>query len=341
MSLSLQRDINRTRQAIEAHARKLGIFGPHHRWTEEEDDLIRKLYPTGSYAAIKLSGRSRLAISSRAFVLGVKVLPEVLSKIVSDRGCGKDHTNFGGCNKVTGAYVARLRTRRKHQCTVTPQYLDSITVDVCPFSGRALTYQTHSAERGCTASVDRIDSSKGYIEGNVRWIHKDVNRMKWKMNDAEFMVWISIITNYCRDKTTKDRRFDALRDRGDQPVYKPRKKGSYNGYGRITGTCISTLRYWARDRDISHPLLDGSLENTQYLDSIVPAVCPFSGVPLTFPTTHCYEPFLTASLDRIDTSVGYEIGNVRWIHRIVNLMRIDMPDDEFLSLVHEIATHYS
>jgi hypothetical protein len=29
-----------------------------------------------------------------------------------------------------------------------------------------------------TASLDRIDSSKGYVRGNIQWIHKDVNMMK-------------------------------------------------------------------------------------------------------------------------------------------------------------------
>lgn len=29
-----------------------------------------------------------------------------------------------------------------------------------------------------TASLDRIDSTQGYVEGNVQWLHKDVNNMK-------------------------------------------------------------------------------------------------------------------------------------------------------------------
>ena len=29
-----------------------------------------------------------------------------------------------------------------------------------------------------TASLDRIDSNKGYVEGNVQWVHVDVNYMK-------------------------------------------------------------------------------------------------------------------------------------------------------------------
>lgn len=29
-----------------------------------------------------------------------------------------------------------------------------------------------------TASIDRIDSSRGYEEGNIQWVHKDINFMK-------------------------------------------------------------------------------------------------------------------------------------------------------------------
>lgn len=32
--------------------------------------------------------------------------------------------------------------------------------------------------RDKTASLDRIDSGKGYEVGNVQWLHKDVNMMK-------------------------------------------------------------------------------------------------------------------------------------------------------------------
>jgi hypothetical protein len=38
-----------------------------------------------------------------------------------------------------------------------------------------------------TASLDRIDSSKGYIEGNVQWIHKHINKMKNNFNESYFI----------------------------------------------------------------------------------------------------------------------------------------------------------
>lgn len=38
-----------------------------------------------------------------------------------------------------------------------------------------------------TASLDRIDSSKGYEEDNVQWIHKDINFMKNSYNQDYFV----------------------------------------------------------------------------------------------------------------------------------------------------------
>lgn len=38
-----------------------------------------------------------------------------------------------------------------------------------------------------TASLDRIDSSKGYIEGNIQWVHKMVNMSKQHYTQEEFI----------------------------------------------------------------------------------------------------------------------------------------------------------
>jgi hypothetical protein len=42
-----------------------------------------------------------------------------------------------------------------------------------------------------TASIDRVDSSKGYIEGNIVWVHKNINIMKNVFSEKEFI-------NYCK-----------------------------------------------------------------------------------------------------------------------------------------------
>lgn len=47
-----------------------------------------------------------------------------------------------------------------------------------------------------TASLDRIDSSKGYIEGNVQWVHKNLNRMKWDFDQSYFIEMCSRVYHY-------------------------------------------------------------------------------------------------------------------------------------------------
>ena len=45
-----------------------------------------------------------------------------------------------------------------------------------------------------TASLDRIDSSKGYVDGNVQWVHKDVNTIKWDLSHDKFLEICKLIT---------------------------------------------------------------------------------------------------------------------------------------------------
>ncbi len=66
------------------------------------------------------------------------------------------------------------------------EYLYSLITVACPLSGWPLTFPARGKDRTATASLDRIDSNQGYIEGNVRWVHKDVNRVKWSLTDQEF-----------------------------------------------------------------------------------------------------------------------------------------------------------
>jgi len=56
-----------------------------------------------------------------------------------------------------------------------------------------------------TASLDRIDSSIGYIQGNVQWIHKDINKMKQDFSEEKFLNYIEQIYNYkIKDKNANN-----------------------------------------------------------------------------------------------------------------------------------------
>jgi hypothetical protein len=56
---------------------------------------------------------------------------------------------------------------------------------ICELSGVAIGW----SEKGltATASIDRIDSTEGYIKGNVQLVHKDVNFMKQQFDQDYFI----------------------------------------------------------------------------------------------------------------------------------------------------------
>lgn len=64
---------------------------------------------------------------------------------------------------------------------------------VCALSGLPITLETglgelnkHGYQRR-SASLDRIDSNKGYLTYNVQWVHKEINQMKSNRADKDFI----------------------------------------------------------------------------------------------------------------------------------------------------------
>ncbi len=59
----------------------------------------------------------------------------------------------------------------------------------CALTGWPLTidHSSHGGPSTKTASLDRIDSRLGYEPGNIQWVHKDVNQMKWHLSNDRFI----------------------------------------------------------------------------------------------------------------------------------------------------------
>lgn len=47
-----------------------------------------------------------------------------------------------------------------------------------------------------TASPDRIDNNKGYILGNVQWVHKTLNKMRQALTVEEFVNWCHLVSRF-------------------------------------------------------------------------------------------------------------------------------------------------
>ena len=59
----------------------------------------------------------------------------------------------------------------------------------CAISGVHMTYLAGSGRVFTNISIDRIDSSVGYVRGNVQFVCDVVNRMKQDLPQNEFVVW--------------------------------------------------------------------------------------------------------------------------------------------------------
>ena len=47
-----------------------------------------------------------------------------------------------------------------------------------------------------TASLDRIDSQRGYVSGNIQWVNVKINKLKSDFNEAEFIALCYAVANY-------------------------------------------------------------------------------------------------------------------------------------------------
>lgn len=64
--------------------------------------------------------------------------------------------------------------------------------------------------------------------------------------------------------------------------------------------------------------------------------CALSGTDLIFSGDF---NTITASLDRIDNSKGYESGNVQWVHKHINMMRGTLPIETFKKLCKQVTNN--
>ena len=66
----------------------------------------------------------------------------------------------------------------------------------CAISGVDIFFSRAKERLGTTASLDRINSKESYIENNVQWIHKELNKMKNTLPNEDFIRWCKIIGEY-------------------------------------------------------------------------------------------------------------------------------------------------
>ena len=112
---------------------------------------------------------------------------------------GKESNSWKGYEEISGQYwgrVIRGAKSRKLDFSITLEEAWEKALKQnkkCALSGVDLIFGRSSNRN---ASLDRIDSSKGYTPENIQWVDKKVNEIKSDMDEEEFIIWCKRISNY-------------------------------------------------------------------------------------------------------------------------------------------------
>jgi hypothetical protein len=117
---------------------------------------------------------------------------------------GSDSKLWKGHGEINGSFFSDIRRgaaggkgRRSIPFSITIEYIWKIWQSQkgkCALSGIEIELPRTNSVRG-TASLDRIDSGCGYVEGNIQWVHKDVNLMKGKLGQDRFLKLCHLIAS--------------------------------------------------------------------------------------------------------------------------------------------------
>lgn len=106
---------------------------------------------------------------------------------------GKSNNNWRGCEEIPGqdwSTILRGAKKRKLEVTVTIQDIWELFLKQnrkCALTGEPLNFDSSWRKNDGNASLDRINSSKGYITGNIQWVNKKINMMKNCYSQDEFI----------------------------------------------------------------------------------------------------------------------------------------------------------
>jgi hypothetical protein len=126
----------------------------------------------------------------------------------SSCGCNQG-TKRSGCGEVGGWYWCRVKNSAKdrgHEVSVSIEdawELFQQQGGLCALSGDPIKLEPSLRRNEQTASLDRKDPAKGYVAGNIQWVHKDINFMKQQMTNEEFI-------EQCNRVTSNSGRFSSL-----------------------------------------------------------------------------------------------------------------------------------
>ena len=113
------------------------------------------------------------------------------------------NTSWRGYEEIPSSWFSRFKRYAKSDFDITMEYVWNQYIKQnkkCALSGMPISFQNDHPSgqkyigRSCTASIDRIDSNKGYTVDNIQLVHKDVNIMKNAFNQEYYIKICKAVT---------------------------------------------------------------------------------------------------------------------------------------------------
>jgi len=115
----------------------------------------------------------------------------------------KPNQNWRGCGDISGYLWGQIKGKAAtRNISVSVSHQDvweqfSGQNGRCALTGWVLNPRTiKGRHKERTASLDRIDNTKGYEPGNIQWVHKKLNRMKYTFRVKDFVLWCQRVTDW-------------------------------------------------------------------------------------------------------------------------------------------------
>jgi NTP pyrophosphatase (non-canonical NTP hydrolase) len=143
---------------------------------------------------------------------------------------GNESGNYKGCESISGTLINRIKKgakARNLECNVTAEELYQLAEKqnfCCALTGEKLIfpYNKKFLRSKHNASLDRMDSHKGYTIDNVQWITIDANLAKQQLTQSEFInLCMKVSMNYLQESQAtenQDYKTIALRTQDDTTV---------------------------------------------------------------------------------------------------------------------------
>lgn len=191
----LVKELNKPRRIIIKKIEELGLKCKiKSTWARQEMESILLLLNKGhSIYEISLAlNRGPYSIIDKIKKIGLRnKYPQIKEFLFSRKNISLE--------KIFEKCLGRVKNRAKNkgwEFQLTVDYLVKLWQDQdgkCYYTGLDLTIRKKQRN---TYSIDRIDSNKGYIDGNVCFCCASVNRMKMDKSLPEFLFLCNKITNY-------------------------------------------------------------------------------------------------------------------------------------------------